>query len=1475
MSWKSGDSPHISPLLLFLCLALSSAVAQDAPPAHLTLQLPLAQDLEPLVGPAAQVVAPAPTFLAPGGGGPGLVLGQETLDQHGRYVHNAPQALLRLAAQAVVSTAQGAVSFWVRAPRVKDPRAKDFPVLLRLSGGGGGTWSVAVRETPYAPATKALTGTEAQALAEAYSKTKVSELDLGVEDGTGAALELAEGQTPVATLACRVAIQLWPEESDAGLTLEGRHHTRIEHGWHHVVWTWRSLTHDIYIDGVRVGGDRPQNRISRLAPMTRPGGVLEVLTAAASLRDLRVYNRALAEDEAAGLGRFATTQHLPPLPPARIWVDWAGSTGRAVVFLDAAGLAGAAAVQLRLLDEAGKTDDVFAMPSLPNGLGELVLRPFAPDPFPAGTYRVEGVVSDGAGRELARAQSAPWTWEAKPWPFLGFSGGRREAAAVKVIPPFTPVRCEGREVSTVLRTHCVDRTGLFSSIVAAGAELLAGPVRLDVVAAGGPLAFSGGPGLGPLRGTETEADWQAETVAPGGHRLQVKAHLEYDGVARFDVTLVPEETLAAERIELVIPYRAETARLCHSGCSFWFGKLWQEAGGAWRCRRINWAGPGGERERRPGVVFDSEDKVLGLFPPPVRHTYAPYLHIGNFHRGLSWFVDNDRNWVHAPSIPAMEFVGERDHAYARFNLVARPTTLTAPVTWRFYLLANPFKPLPARWRTWCVGTNQRDANAVARESEHVFWWRWSEYAGGFRPYPGPAIRYDGSPPAAESGSHALASQATYEDWRGRFKGDEVRHIPFINFGTPGGFPGFSPECMVYPYSWKLHNNQPHRDYMAYWLDRCVRDIGIRGVYVDEPYSEPYSYNVLAGDAPYIRPDGTRALGFRYLEGREYIRRTKQLFADHGIDYAVWVHNTNYRALPVFTFADIGMDGEHPQIWVPEFERYHSFYNPDYSRGYIAGQAYGFVGTQMFHSTTNPKGENVFQRLYQKCRQYLAVTYAYGVLPMGPSLAAEGDRLQNIHHAFGIFQEGVEELSMNETARWWPEGALTPEVMAVAGLRNRAADRILLYLAPRAAGRYTVQGGWSGLGLEHPHVQAWNAETGASLQVGASIEIETTPLGFACLWLEGRPAPQAPRPRGVLLGLSFDRGVEADFGGGLLPVAGVASEQTTAPGRDGACLRIGAGAPSVAYPVVPSWSAGSVQFDLRAAVAPRPQPLLQLKHHLDLTLALVAKEKGPQLVLVTQELPFQDPLLATHYAGSARLTPEARRLQVGLPPAGQWCRVVLTWQAGRYALYVDGKRRGVLQTPAAPRLRDAAAPACGLVLGGGEQKRGRESNLDSLLLYAWALTGEEVARLQGRSALDALPCPTGPGRLAAWAQKAGDEAYVVGAAFTTHAQRDRVNRVRFTLREGDSARGTLVTWPWQGVTWGTLRGTLESPAGGAALLDDAFAQEAPEEDEPPTLTLQVELLRQEGKEVTVLATQEQTIEVDLLDDNGVESLLPAL
>ncbi len=1397
----TSNSKLLNPFLLFAFFMITAAGHAGPPPASLILHAPLETDESSSVGPAPSSSEKSLFSFEKDQERSFLRLAKQTKEKDSRTALAWP-------GKSLISNAQGTVSFWFKADK-PDPLGKSSSARLELAGTGGGEWTLTAKTLPYQP-TKNLGSEEAKSAAEAAMKASMDESGFkmaGAEKGP-AVEEMSETRledSPVETLVVEIRMKLFAEGGPSS-GVKAALDSSKGGAWHHILWTWRAGHHSLWIDGKMRCSDGPEKTISRLQPGIGEQAEIKLMPGGAGISDLRISGRFTDPATAAEAAKLKSSEYAPDPPAFRVWADWAPLTGRTVAYSDVSGLDDATEVRLDCVDiKSGKVLASRLMRQLPSRLGEALLK-ITDDgsAMQPGEYRLDAAALDSSGKEFGRASSETFKVPEMDWPWLRFTGGDRAHRKIKILPPFTPLAVKGgNTVSTVLWDFVLDRSGLPKSISSAkaGGEILESTVVLEATSDGKTLEFSGGSGLGAVESNEDTASWKSELSSPEGHRMTVDALMEYDGMTRFDLTITPKEVLKLDRTILRIPYRSEVVRLAHASLWLWFLAIEKDEAGKYRCDTIQWCTLKPETKRAPGVLFNSDDVFTAAYlnDTPTRNRFAPYMHIGNYERGLSWFAENDKGWIHdLGKVPSMEFIAEGKDTFLRLNLVAKPVEIKEPLMIRFYLMPNPMKPLPPNWRTWVLGDYGQIQNEVSRNSKFRFWWHWGEYADAFKPYPGA-----GDPDRPEAavqkskGLHKLANELTYKDWLGKFKDSlkkdpPIRHIPFINYGTPGGFPCWDQQTMETPFTWKLHNNAPVRNYIAYWGDRCFKEIGILGYYIDEPYAQNYSYNVLASDAPYIRDDGTREIGYQYLDGREYVRRIKQTFCDLGADYPVWLHTTSYRNYAAYSFADISMDGEHPSIWVPEFDNYHYFYNPRYSRGYLAGQNMGLVGFQMFHGNTNPKmsDPDFFAKVHRKTRTFLATTLPCGVVPNPPSILMDYNRIQNLNYFAGISDDGVEDLSTHNQEAWLPGIIFKPKPLAIGGIRSPGKKRALLYVgAPEEkefAGRTAIEmdGSFAKLGLGGKFVHAWNAEDGVSLPAGGKMVFEAAPQDFAALLLEGRDYPQAPRPDGCILGVSFDKGMEPDFGAGMMPPEiSKAGTAATADGKDGKAFGAEPGGGAVGYPVVPSWFAGTAEFDLKPEITGKEQlRLVKLDHHLGTSL-LLAQEKGKDgLVLELCETRITEKPVTVNADENPKGPVERHFFALPDGAKGSWHHVVLSWRAGQYDLYLDGKSLGQIHNPSAPRLRDDRAPAMGVIVGDDGKPGQIKALIDSLLVYDWPFGKEDAMAADQRQAMKPAPRPVPANDMSIFYSLKNMENLMVSAYMRNAPEFWKGNKTRFTVTD---------------------------------------------------------------------------------------------
>lgn len=124
-----------------------------------------------------------------------------------------------------------------------------------------------------------------------------------------------------------------------------------------------------------------------------------------------------------------------------------------------------------------------------------------------------------------------------------------------ITTPYTPLRLDGRTVQCLGREVRFGPGGFPDSVRAGGTELLASPVRLQVLAPGSPVSWKTSGRVVSASGPKVVLESQS---AAGDLAVRVRTTMEYDGGIGFDVRLRSERAIDAWDIALEIPFRAET-----------------------------------------------------------------------------------------------------------------------------------------------------------------------------------------------------------------------------------------------------------------------------------------------------------------------------------------------------------------------------------------------------------------------------------------------------------------------------------------------------------------------------------------------------------------------------------------------------------------------------------------------------------------------------------------------------------------------------------------------------------------------------------------------------------------------------------------------------------------------------------------------------------------------------------------------------
>jgi hypothetical protein len=334
-------------------------------------------------------------------------------------------------------------------------------------------------------------------------------------------------------------------------------------------------------------------------------------------------------------------------------------------------------------------------------------------PVPAlgdGVYEIKLtlIASDATQREVRR------TFERRHFAWENAHLGQERV----VIPPFTPLVAEESppSVTAVLRRHELEGTGLWKQVVSQGRDLLATPMRLEIVSGGKTHLASGA----RLLLTETAADRVRGNGSWAAGPIEGRSEFEfdYDGMMK----LALHFGSAGQRVDsmqLVIPMKTDEAWLMHPVTDLlrfhYAGRIPNGKGWIWdyggQRREVLYTATG--QPDADGKVWDSRQVGRGQLPGP----FVPYIWLGGPERGIAWFAENDRDWSLAADQPSLEIRRRGDVTSLVVHLVNRPVVLSRPRTLTFGLMATPAKPMPespVSFRRWWTGPpNAKTQQTVA------------------------------------------------------------------------------------------------------------------------------------------------------------------------------------------------------------------------------------------------------------------------------------------------------------------------------------------------------------------------------------------------------------------------------------------------------------------------------------------------------------------------------------------------------------------------------------------------------------------------------------------------------------------------------------------------------------------------------------------------------------------------------------------
>jgi len=290
-------------------------------------------------------------------------------------------------------------------------------------------------------------------------------------------------------------------------------------------------------------------------------------------------------------------------------------------------------VKEELMAENGKAKGEIKVANLPEGEYILQLR----------AYDEKGNLIAGHEEKIKIPPKPSW---------LGSKAGRTD----EVLPPWTPIKVRGEEAEVWGRKYKFSKTGLPSSIISKGKELLSEPIQWEIEAEGIRIDLKGSKSV-------VEQKPSVYTQIYSTPTYNCKATLEYDGMIRFDVSFHSPSgnPFILKKLRLFIPLKTAYAKYLH-----YFPGMWGTSSNSFGIKG-DWHSP-----------------------------FRPLIFISDEEKGLCWFTESDENFRLSQPERTIELKRQGDKTFLIINIVDVPRE-TSSYNLTFGIQATPVRPVPVAW----------------------------------------------------------------------------------------------------------------------------------------------------------------------------------------------------------------------------------------------------------------------------------------------------------------------------------------------------------------------------------------------------------------------------------------------------------------------------------------------------------------------------------------------------------------------------------------------------------------------------------------------------------------------------------------------------------------------------------------------------------------------------------------------------------
>jgi hypothetical protein len=452
----------------------------------------------------------------------------------------------------------------------------------------------------------------------------------------------------------------------------------------------------------------------------------------------------------------------------------------------------------------------------------------------------------------------------------------------QVLSPWTPVTYPAAD-----RACCWNRTYAFdgpllSKAVNGNKDLLRGPIRMAIKIDPQMPAI-------PLRATSARQDRQAphrgEWSGPAvfdraGINAQWATWMEYDGLCLASITLTPEAAhRQVQSLSLEIPLRADVVKYLrgfsnsgqlHTGRRPWDGKLYQS------------------------------------------NRFEPFVWVCNEEEGFLYFCESEANWVYPHGKPVVEVHGGPE-ARIELKLIASPTALPGPITYRFGFQATPVKPLDRSLRNWRFGWGGEPPSK--HQNARNWFTHYTEQDGNFKVLR-PEVLKKFDQKARARGIRVLYYGATSCVADHNPTTELYRKLWANNFSASYASFGMNDINTPYRDAWPVPyrlmaacpGNRSFNEFMIYYADKALRETGISGLYTDT--DGIVACDNSADGHGFTDAFGKKVATYTFMGKREFSKRMAAIHRLAGGERRYWMTHAHAQLFPPsHCWADFWLPGE--------------------------------------------------------------------------------------------------------------------------------------------------------------------------------------------------------------------------------------------------------------------------------------------------------------------------------------------------------------------------------------------------------------------------------------------------------------------------------------------------------------------------------------------------------------------------------------